>query len=93
MLNRRRKNQIMDPKRVVTYNKFLSTLDQIPISIPDLSGNVTPPPGLTNDDDMKQQIDKLISRIQETFSTNNYTVPTFTGQNSTDDAYINRADC
>ena len=92
MLNRRRKNQIMDPKRVVTYNKFLSTLDQIPISIPDLSGNVTPPPGLTNDDDMKQQIDKLISRIQETFITNNYTAPTFTGQNSTDDAYINRAD-
>ena len=91
MLNRRRKNQIMDPKRVVTYNKFLSTLDQIPISIPDLSGNATPP-GLTSDDDMKQQIDKLISRIQETFSTNNYTVPTFTGQNSTDDAYINRAD-
>jgi SpoVK/Ycf46/Vps4 family AAA+-type ATPase len=92
MLNRRRKNQIMDPKRVVTYNKFLSTLDQIPIAIPDLSGNVTPPPGLTSDDDMKQEIDKLISRIQETFSTNNYTVPTFTGQNSTDDAYINRAD-
>jgi len=91
MLNRRRKNQIMDPKRVVTYNKFLSTLDQIPITVPDLSGNATPP-GLTSDDDMKQQIDKLISRIQETFSTNNYTAPTFTGQNSTDDAYINRAD-
>ena len=37
MLNRRRKNQLMDPKRVVTYNKFLSTLDQIPITVPDLS--------------------------------------------------------
>jgi hypothetical protein len=92
MLNRRRKNQLMDPKRVVTYNKFLSTLDQIPITVPDLSGNITPPPGLTTDDDMKQQIDKLITRIQETFSTNNYTVSTFTGQNSTDDAYINRSD-
>lgn len=92
MLNRRRKNQIMDPKRVVTYNKFLSTLDQIPNRLPDLSGNIPPPPGLTTDDDMKQQIDKLISRIQETFSTNNYTVSTFTGQNSTDDAYINRND-
>lgn len=92
MLNRRRKNQLMDPKRVVTYNKFLSTLDQIPNRLPDLSGNIPPPPGLTTDDDMKQQIDKLISRIQETFSTNNYTVSTFTGQNSTDDAYINRND-
>ena len=90
MVNRMRKNQIMDPKRVVTYNKFLSTLDQIPVVIPDLSGNVTPPS--TNDDDIKQQIDKLISRIQEKFSTNNYTAPTFTGQNSSDDAYINRSD-
>ena len=88
--NRMRKNQIMDPKRVVTYNKFLSTLDQIPVVISDLSGNVTPPS--TTDDDIKQQIDKLISRIQENFSTNNYTAPTFTGQNSTDDPYINRAD-
>jgi hypothetical protein len=85
-----RKNQTMDPKRVVTYNKFLSTLDEIPVVIPDLSGNVTPPS--TNDDDIKQQIDKLISRIQENFGTNNYTAPTFTGQNSTDDAYINRSD-
>ena len=91
MVNRMRKNQRMVPKGVVTYNKFLSTLDQIHVVIPDLSGNVTPPPDFTNDD-IKQQIDKLISRIQENFSTNNYKAPTFTGQNSTDDAYINRSD-
>jgi SpoVK/Ycf46/Vps4 family AAA+-type ATPase len=90
MVNRMRKNQIMDPKRVVTYNKFLSTLDQVPVTVPEVSGNVTSPS--TTDDDIKQQIDKLISRIQENFSTSNYTAPTFTGQNSTDDAYINRAD-
>jgi hypothetical protein len=57
MLNRRKK-QIMDPKRINNYNKLLSTLDQTPCVLNNLSYNLDKIYDLKNDDDAnKKNID------------------------------------
>jgi len=85
----RRKKQIMDPKRINNYNKFLSTLDQTPCVLNNLSYNLDKIYDLKNDDDANNKnIDKLIENITNNFSLNKYSSTNFTGENYNDNAKL-----
>lgn len=90
MLNKRKKH-IMDPKRISNYNKFLSTLDQTTII------NVSPvelnnKKKITTESDIKNELDKIIDRINNNFKISDYSSPNFTGQNINDNCCINNVD-
>ena len=90
MLNKRKKH-IMDPKRISNYNKFLSTLDQTNII------NVNPvelnnKKNLTTESDIKNELDKIIDRINNNFKISDYSSPNFSGQNINDNCCINNVD-
>ena len=59
---KRRRNQLMDPKKINNYNKFLSTLDQTS------NPTKTPKEPLTPDNTIKDEIDDIISTAQTSFS-------------------------
>ena len=74
---KRRRNQLMDPKKINNYNKFLSTLDQTS------NPTKTPKEPLTPDNTIKDEIDDIISTAQTSFSAS-HDSPSFTGQLATD---------
>lgn len=74
---KKRRNQLMDPKKINNYNKFLSTLDQTS------SPSKTPKEPLTPDNTIKDEIDDIISTAQNSFNTN-HDSPSFTGKLATD---------
>jgi SpoVK/Ycf46/Vps4 family AAA+-type ATPase len=83
MLNKR-KRQNMNPTKISNYNKFLSTLDQTPCVLNNLSYNLDKIYDLKNDDDAnKKNIDKLIENITNNFSLK-YSSSNFTGENYND---------
>ena len=84
MLNKR-KRPFVNPTKISNYNKFLSTLDQTPISLnkPIEKSNKTVDFKKDTDDDVKNKIDKLVENINNNFSVN-YSSTAFTGQNYTD---------
>ena len=78
---KKRRNQLMDPKKINNYNKFLSTLDQTS----NATSNATkiPKEPLTPDNTIKDEIDDIISTAQTSFSSS-HDSPSFTGQLATD---------
>jgi SpoVK/Ycf46/Vps4 family AAA+-type ATPase len=96
MLNKR-KRQIMDPKRISNYNKFLSALDQNSINISksnlsENSENSEKNKNLKIDDDIKCEIDKIIDQINNNFKISDFSCSNFTGQNLTDTCCFNKVD-
>jgi len=95
MLNKR-KRQNMNPTKISNYNKFLSTLDQIPSSLnkPQENLNKTIDFKKNTDDEIKSEIDKLIENITNNFSLN-YSSNHFTGKNNNDNVklLINDPNC
>jgi SpoVK/Ycf46/Vps4 family AAA+-type ATPase len=87
MLNKRRRKNAMDPSRIIKYNQFLSTLDQNSrqkfeqTQKLDLNEKYK---NLKTEDDIKNQIDKIIETINSNFKINDYSSTNFTGQNSND---------
>lgn len=80
---KRRQNQLMDPKKINKYNKFLSTLDQS-TNLPKTSRE--PPTGAHNttpDNTIKDEIDDIISNAQTSFNAS-HDSSSFTGQLATD---------
>ena len=88
MVNRKKCHSV-DPTKINKYNKFLCTLDQ-------QASNSPLPPGISHDTPtdyfIKSEIDALINKAHAAFTANNYTSPSFTGQNSADNACINVPD-
>jgi SpoVK/Ycf46/Vps4 family AAA+-type ATPase len=84
MLNKR-KRTFVNPTKISNYNKFLSTLDQTPISLnkPIEKSNKTDDLKKDTDDEIKNKIDKLIENITNNFSLN-YASRAFTGENYND---------
>ena len=82
MLNKRKKN-ILDPMRINNYNKFLSSLDNTnsPKKETKLEELKTT---LNTDESIKNQIDKIIEKINNNFSLNNISSSNFTGQTQND---------
>jgi SpoVK/Ycf46/Vps4 family AAA+-type ATPase len=93
-MNKRNKNDFLDPLRINNYNKFLATLD---------SGNKKGYKGITNTntnseekekekekekqkekDNIKNEIDKIIERIGDNFTFYNIASPYFNGQSPSD---------
>ena len=86
MLNRRKKN-IMDPKRISNYNKFLCTLDQTSTNLAKLNFN-----NLKPEKDVKNEIDKVIDTINNNFKISEHSSSMFTGQNIIDNCCSNKPD-
>ena len=95
MLNKNKRRKLMDPKNICEYNKFLSTLDK------NLNNNfnITLNPilaekykNLKTENDIKNDIDKLIDSINNNFKINNYSSKNFTGQNKNDISCFNDND-
>jgi SpoVK/Ycf46/Vps4 family AAA+-type ATPase len=84
MLNKR-KRQCANPTKINNYNKFLSTLDQTPSSLNKPVENLNKPIVLKKitDDEIKNEIDKLVENITNNFSLN-YSSNNFTGKNYND---------
>lgn len=84
MLNKHKRNSA-NPTKISNYNKFLSTLDQTPISLnnPNENSSKTDDSTKNIDDDVKNKIDKLIENITNNFSLN-YSSNNFTGKNYND---------
>jgi len=97
MLNKRKKH-IMDPKRISNYNKFLSTLDQksivnvSPVEINNKKILSDKYKNLTTETDIKNELDKIIDRINSNFKISDYSSSSFTGQNINDNCCINNVD-
>lgn len=93
-----RKKRVLagDPKKINYYNKFLSTLDKTFYT----QNNPVPPdeppkdttPNMTDDEIVKDELDKLINQLHNTFYTNNYISSGFTKQSITDSAQLNTPD-
>jgi len=86
MLKKINRRKQIDPKRISNYNKFLTTLDKKP----HLNLNQSPNPisseilsekydHLKTENDIKNEIDKIIYRIDNMFKINNYNSTNFTG--------------
>ena len=95
MLNKRKRN-LMDPRRISNYNKFLSTLDKTQNqnlvhqnSNKNLSDKFK---DLKTDDDIKNQLDKIIDNINNNFKISDYSSSNFTGQCPSDNCCINNTD-
>jgi SpoVK/Ycf46/Vps4 family AAA+-type ATPase len=82
MLNKRKRN-IMDPMRIHNYNKFLTTLDNSnkPIKETKLQEIRRT---LNTEESIKNEIDKIIEKINNNFSLNNISSSNFTGQTQND---------
>ena len=107
MLKKINRRKQMDPKRILNYNKFLSTLDQKfeqktnINSVQNLNTNFIPDlnpilsekyKDLKTENDIKNEIDKIIDRINNNFTIHNYHSNNFTGQNPTDINIVNNND-
>ena len=88
MLNRRKKN-IMDPKRICEYNKFLCTLDQK--ANLNLSNNILSEKynNLKKESEIQSELDKIIEKINNNFKIGNYSLENFTGQTNIDSCCSN----
>jgi len=86
MLNRRKKN-IMDPRRISNYNKFLCTLDQTSTNLANLTFN-----NLKTEEHVKNEIDKVIDTINNNFKFSDHSSSMFTGQNIIDNCCSNKPD-
>jgi hypothetical protein len=92
MLKKINKRKFMDPKRISNYNKFLTTLDQNSELNPSLNPVLSEKyKNLKTENDIKNEIDKIIETINNNFKINNYS-SNFTGQMSTDINIINNDD-
>jgi SpoVK/Ycf46/Vps4 family AAA+-type ATPase len=85
MLNTRK--NIIDPRRLSNYNKFLCTLDQTSSNLLKLKCN-----NLKTELDVKSEIDNIIDRINNNFKVGKYSSPKFTGQNIIDNCFSNSTD-
>ena len=76
----KRKHNVMDPKRINNYNKFLSTLDSGTVVSP-VNSFVFPQKNnpIKTEETIKTEIDKIVDRIYTNFSVNNYSSNSFTG--------------
>ena len=99
MLNKINRRKQMDPKRISNYNKFLTTLDKKPILNPNPAQNSISSDILSEkynhlktENDIKDEIDKIIDRFENMFKNNNYTSSNFTGHISSDINSINYDD-
>lgn len=82
MLNKRKRNQL-DPMRINNYNKFLTTLDNT--NTPKKENKLQEiRRTLNTEDDIKNEIEKIIQNINNNFSLNNISSPNFTGQSQND---------
>ena len=86
----KRKNNIMDPKRINNYNNFLSTLDRGTIvkqvnsfTFPQ-KNQIKTEETIKTEEMVKSEIDKIINKIHSNFSVNNYSSSNFTGLTSLD---------
>jgi len=97
MLNKYKRRRLMDPTKISNYNTFLSTLDKNTIL------NTILNPGLNDflsekykdlrtDDDIKNELDKIIDNINNKFKINNYSSNNFTGRIPRDTNNINNDD-
>ena len=86
MLNRRKKN-IMDPRRISNYNKFLCTLDQTSTNLANLTFN-----NLKTEEHVKNEIDKVIDTINNNFKISEHSSSMFTGKNIIDNFCSNKSD-
>lgn len=80
MLNKRKKT-ILDPMRIHNYNKLLSTLDNTnkkETKIEEIKRV------LNTEESIKNEIDKIIEKINKNFNTSNILTPGFTGQTQND---------
>lgn len=85
----KRKNNIMDPKRINAYNKFLSTLDSGTIVKPVNSFIFPQTEPVKTEETIKTEVDKLVDKIYKNFSVNNYSSNNFTGLTSLGSCCIN----
>jgi SpoVK/Ycf46/Vps4 family AAA+-type ATPase len=107
MLKKINRRKQMDPKRISNYNKFLTTLDQNSDLKTKLNLNPNPNPitnpihdpilsekyrNLKTENDIKNEIDKIINTIENNFKINNYSSSNFTGYIPTDINIINNDD-
>jgi SpoVK/Ycf46/Vps4 family AAA+-type ATPase len=85
MLNKRNKN-ILDPSKINKYNSFLSTLDNKKnlLETKFTSKFDEMKESIKNENDIKKEIDKLIDRINFTFTISDYSSRSFTGQTKSD---------
>jgi SpoVK/Ycf46/Vps4 family AAA+-type ATPase len=95
-MSNKRKRNIMDPKRISNYNKFLCTLDQnmnpnqnTPVNNTNLSEKYK---NLNTDSDIKNEIDKIIENINNNFKIGSYSSSNFTGQTPLDSCCVNNTD-
>jgi len=96
MLKKINRRKFMDPKSISNYNKFLTTLDQKSKLNPSLNPSLNPVlsekyKNLKTENDIKNEIDKIIETINNNFKINNYS-SNFTGHVSTDINIINNDD-
>jgi SpoVK/Ycf46/Vps4 family AAA+-type ATPase len=90
MLNRRR--NIMEPKRIYEYNKFLCTLDKQNnfIKNPNIGNNILLEK--CKSVTFENEINNIIENINNNFKINNYSKSNFTGQNQIDNCCSNKND-
>jgi SpoVK/Ycf46/Vps4 family AAA+-type ATPase len=96
MLNRHNKNK-MDPTRINNYNKFLSTLDQKSNlneneknAIKILSEKFKD--STVKESTCKDELDKIIDNLNNSFNTNNISSSNFTGQTPNDSCCVKNID-
>jgi SpoVK/Ycf46/Vps4 family AAA+-type ATPase len=81
MLDKRKRN-LLDPMRIHNYNRFLTTLDN---SNPKKETKLQEiKRTLNTEESIKNEIDKIIDKINDNFSINNMSSPNFTGQSQND---------
>jgi SpoVK/Ycf46/Vps4 family AAA+-type ATPase len=81
MLDKRKRN-LLDPMRIHNYNRFLTTLDN---SNPKKETKLQEIKRTFNtEESIKNEIDKIIDKINDNFSLNNISSPNFTGQSQND---------
>jgi len=82
-MSNKRKRNIMDPMRIHNYNKILTTLDNSnkPIKETKLQEIRRT---LNTEESIKNEIDKIIEKINNNFSLNNISSSNFTGQTQND---------
>jgi len=81
-MSNKRKRNIMDPMRINNYNKFLTTLDNSsPIKETKLEEIKRT---LNTEESIKNEIEKIIEKINNNFTLNNISSVNFTGQTQND---------
>ena len=87
MLNKINRRKQMDPKSISNYNKFLTSLDKKTVLNPNSIQNSIYNNFLSEkynhlktDNDIKNEIDQIIDRIDNMFKINNYNSTNFSGQ-------------